>query len=195
MKIKKVYLFLLFFLGIFLFAKEYTLKDVQDIGNKIVKEVKKTLKHKMRDAKKRGGLEAVAKYCMEESYEDIKKIEKKYGKDIHVKRVSLYYRNPKNKASKDEEKILKAFDLLVQAGAYMPKSIVQAKEDGGYKLYSPIVMTSRYCKNCHGDKKSVDPKIRKMFEKKYPDDKSYGFQTGDLRGAIVVEFPVTKSEE
>jgi len=77
----------------------------------------------------------------------------------------------------------------------MPKSIIQAKEDGSFKLYSPIVMNSRYCKKCHGDKKLVDPKIRKIFEKKYPNDKAYGFQIGDLRGAVVVEFPATKSED
>ncbi len=194
MKFKKIYLLPLpFLVTAFLFAKEYNLKEVQEIGNKVAKEVKKTLKHKVREAKKKGGLEAVAKYCMEESRKDIENIEKKY-QDIKVRRVSLHSRNSKNQAAKDEEDILRAFELLAKAGAYMPKSVVQADEEGGFKLYSPIVMNSRYCKKCHGDKSIVDPKLRKIFEKKYPNDKSYGFHIGDLRGAVVVEFPAPKSE-
>jgi len=178
-----------------LIAEEYSVKQVEEIGGKISKEIQKTLKHKLKKAKKKGGIEAMAEYCAEESLKDIDAIRKKYGKDLRVRRVSLGHRNPKNAPKKDEEKMLKALDLLVKANAFLPKTIVQAHEDGSYKLYAPITLNSRTCKKCHGDKDTIDPKIVKYFASKYKDDKGYGFHSGDLRGAIVVEFPAPKEDE
>ncbi len=176
-------------------AEEYSVKEVQKIGAKISKEVQKTLKHKLKKAKKKGGLEAMAKYCAEESLKDIDAIRQKYGKELGVRRVSLGYRNSKNAPKADEAKMLEALDLLVKANAFLPKTIVQAHEDGSYKVYAPITLNSRTCKKCHGDKESIDPKIVKYFASKYKDDKGYGFHSGDLRGAIVVTFPAPKEEE
>jgi len=177
-------------------AEEYSVKQVQEIGGKIAKEIQKTLKHKLKKAKKKGGIEAMAEYCAEKSLKDIDAIRQKYDKGLTVRRVSLGHRNPKNAPkSEDEEKMLKALDLLVKANAFLPKTIVQAHEDGSYKLYAPITLNSRTCKKCHGDKESIDPKIVKYFASKYKDDKGYGFHSGDLRGAIVVTFPPPKEDE
>ena len=176
-------------------AQEYSVKEVQKIGGKISKEVQKTLKRKLKQAKKSGGLEAMAEYCAEKSLTDIDAIRRKYGKELSVRRVSLGHRNPKNAPKADEKKMLEAMDLLVKANAFLPKTIVQAHEDGSYKVYAPITLNSRTCKKCHGDKESIDPKIVKYFASKYKDDKGYGFHSGDLRGAIVVTFPAPKEEE
>jgi len=121
-------------------AEEYSVKEVQKIGAKISKEVQKTLKHKLKKAKKKGGLEAMAKYCAEESLKDIDAIRQKYGKELGVRRVSLGYRNSKNAPKADEAKMLEALDLLVKANAFLPKTIVQAHEDGSYKVYAPITL-------------------------------------------------------
>jgi len=75
-KIGKLYIFLSILAVGTLLGKEYSVKEVQNIGEKVAKEVKKTLKKRVRDAKKKGGLEAVAKYCMEESHKDIEKFKK-----------------------------------------------------------------------------------------------------------------------
>ncbi|BDY12907.1 Tll0287-like domain-containing protein [Hydrogenimonas cancrithermarum] len=176
-------------------ATEYSLKDVEKIGGKIVKEIKKTMKRKLKKAKKSGGLEAMAEYCAENSFKDIEAIGEKYGIDLHVKRISFGNRNPKNAPKKDEEMMLKALDMMAKAGAFMPKTVVQAKEDGSFKLYAPLIMNSRACKKCHGDKAAIDPKIVNYFAKKYPQDRGYGFHSGDLRGAIVVEFPAPEDLE
>ncbi|WP_456323857.1 Tll0287-like domain-containing protein [Hydrogenimonas sp.] len=183
------------FSGLVAMAEDYSVKQVEKVGGKIAKKIQKTLKHKLKKAKKRGGLEAMAKYCAEESLKDIDAIRRKYGKELSVKRVSLRPRNPKNAPKKDEEKILEALDYLVKANAFLPKTIVQAHEDGSYKLYAPITLNSRTCKKCHGDRAAVDPKIVKYFASKYPDGKGYGYHTGDLRGAIVVAFPPPKEDE
>jgi len=176
-------------------AGEYTLKEVEQVGGKIAKEVQKTINRKLKKAKKRGGLEAMAEYCAEKSLKDIDAIRQKYGKDLSVRRVSLGNRNPKNAPKEDEKKMLEALDLLVKANAFLPKTIVQAHEDGSYKLYAPVTLNSRTCKKCHGDKEAVDPKIVKYFASKYKEDKAYGFHSGDLRGAIVVAFPPPKEDE
>jgi anaerobic ribonucleoside-triphosphate reductase len=176
-------------------AQEYSVKQVEEIGGTIAKKIQKTLKRKLKQAKKKGGLEAMAEYCVEKSLRDIEAIRQKYGKDLQVKRVSLGNRNPKNAPSADEATMLKAIDMLVKANAFLPKTIVQAHEDGSYKLYAPITLNSRTCKKCHGDKEAIDPKIVKYFASKYKEDKGYGFHSGDLRGAIVVTFPAPKESE
>ena len=190
----RIFLAILIFSGM-LNAQEYSLKQVQEIGGKIAKEIQKSLKHNLKKAKKKGGIEAMAEYCAEESSKDIEAIGKKYGKELRVKRVSIGHRNPKNAPKKDEEAMLKGLDMLVKANAFLPKTIVQAHEDGSYKLYAPITLNSRTCKKCHGDKDAVDPKIVKYFASKYKEDKGYGFHSGDLRGAIVVEFPAPKESD
>jgi len=177
------------------YGGEYTLKDVKKIGAKITKEVQKKLKHQLKKAKKHGGLEEMARYCAEESLKDIDAVRMKYGKDLRVRRISLGNRNPKNAPQKDEVDMLKAFDLMVKANAFLPKTVVQAHEDGSFKLYAPVTLNSRTCKKCHGDKEAVAPKIVKYFASKYRDDKGYGFHSGDLRGAIVVTFPASKEED
>ena len=176
-------------------AGEYSLKEVKKVGGEVAKEVRKKLKKGLREAKKSGGLEAMAKYCAEKSLKDIEAIEKKYGNGLHVKRISFGNRNPENVPKKDEEAMLKALDMMAKAGAFLPKTVVQAKEDGSFKLYAPITMNRRTCKKCHGDKVSIDPKIADYFAKKYLRDKGYGFRSCDLRGAIVVTFPAPQEHE
>jgi len=180
----------MFFVSAALFAaetqKELTHSEVEKIGAKAVRKLNTMLKTKIKDAKRKGGVRAIADFCINNSVEAIEKLDKELGDNIKIKRVSLKNRNPKAYPEENEIKILKAFELIQKSDAYLPKSIVQVIDEKTYKVYSPIVMKSRTCKKCHGPEKTIKKELKELFAKKYPNDKAYGYKSGEIRGAIVV---------
>jgi len=134
------------------------------------------------------GVLSAVKFCIDESYQLTQDLNKELGNDISIKRVSLLNRNPKSFPQKDEEMILKAFDLLEKSNVLLQTQIVQPTEDGGYKVYLPSIMSGKNCKLCHGVKENIDSKVLSVIENKYPNDKAFGFTSGQVRGAIIVEI-------
>jgi hypothetical protein len=165
-------------------------KIAQQKAKHAVHELHTIMKQNVKSKFKEGGIEAAAKFCADESYEKIKELDKKLGKDISIKRVSLFNRNPESYPEKSEKSIVKAFTMIARSDAHLPKQIVQVVDYTTYKVYSPAVMASRNCKLCHGKKNKVDPKVQQLFEEKYPNDNAYGFGSGEVRGAIVVTVKV-----
>jgi hypothetical protein len=53
-------------------------------------------------------------------------------------------------------------------------------------LLRPIVATPA-CTRCHGPEDALDPDVKALIAKQYPQDKGAGFSPGDLRGFIWVE--------
>jgi len=148
--------------------------------------MKQNVKRRLNDE----GVLSAAIFCAEDSYNMIKQFNKELGYDIDLKRISFNNRNPKSHPLEDEEKILKAFDLIEKSDAFLPKEIVQYVGDDIYKVYFPATMSSKSCKVCHGLKETIDPKIKKLFRKKYKEEKAYGFKSGQIRGAVVVTVEV-----
>ena len=179
-------IFVLFSGLFFINAKELTLEGVKETALKVTKEFEKRLKKELKNAKRVGGTKAMIDFCINDSKKIQEDINKKYGPNISIKRVSLNYRNEKAKPKDNEIKILKAFDLIQQSDAYEPEQIVQIVDDNKYKVYSAIQMNSRDCKKCHGLDKNVDKNTKKRFSEVYKNDRGYGHKSGDVRGAVVV---------
>ncbi len=152
-------------------------KAVHKLHHMMREEVKSNLKK---------GVYLAAKFCAEESLESIKKLDKKLGADISIKRVSISNRNPASYPLKSEISILKAFDLIERSDAFMPKQVVQMVDYGIYKVYFPATMSSRSCKKCHGKANKIDKKTLAFFKEKYPNDKGLNFRSGQVRGAVIV---------
>lgn len=167
---------------------QISVDNAKKIAEQAEKKVDKALRSALKSAKKEGGSVAMAKYCIDESRREIEAIDREMGEKVHIKRISLNYRDTKNAPKKGEETILRAFELLNASAAFLPSSIVQVTEAGNYKVYVPITMQSRTCKSCHGAKKRVDKKVADLFDATYKDGGGYGHQRGDLRGALVVDF-------
>jgi hypothetical protein len=55
------------------------------------------------------------------------------------------------------------------------------------RYYRPLP-TAPACLVCHGPSASMAPPVAEALRKLYPRDKATGFNAGELRGAIVVEF-------
>ncbi len=165
-------------------SKDTAVKEAQNAVHELHKMMKGEVKPRIR---KEGVLSAV-KFCAEESYKKIQKIDKDLGENVSIKRISLKNRNPLSYPKEEEEDILKAFELLENSNAYLPEYIMQMDQKGDYTLYFPTTMSSSSCKACHGLKTNMKQEVKDYLEKKYPKDKAFGFSSGQVRGAVVVKI-------
>jgi len=159
--------------------------SVVQTGKEVSSTLLKTLGMNLKKEMKAGGPVAAASFCTTKAYELTESVDKKYGKEISVKRISLKERNPANKAVGNELTILDAMDKMQKSGVVLPEYFVERVNKETYKYYRPLTINKQVCLKCHGDVSS-NPKLSSYLSKAYPHDKATGYQFGDLRGAVVV---------
>ena len=161
-----------------LFATNLNKEDVKVDGEKIAKDLLKTLGSNMKKHMKQGGVMDAVNFCTINAYPLTQKVSDKYGDKISIKRVTLKERNPANKANNKDIKALKALENS-------PNFIIEDKSSFTY--YKALRIKKQVCLKCHGDI-SKNTKLSKYILKTYPNDKATHYKMGDLRGAVVVEF-------
>lgn len=184
---KKLFIIGLLF-STLIYAQELSLSQVTKMATDANSELVSQLKKGLKKAKRKDGLKAMGDFCVDDSKKIVEKLNKKLGNKISIKRISFNNRNKDAKVLENEKNILKAFELIQKSDAYEPKEIVQIIDDNSYKVYFPIKMKSRACKNCHGLDKKVDKDLKKRFFKVYKNNNGYGYKTGEIRGAVVVSI-------
>jgi len=163
-----------------------TNKEIKQEAKVAIMKMGKTLKVHMKQNMKAGGPMQAAKFCSSEASDLVKKANNGYKKGVSVKRVSLKYRNPADKPTVDEAKVLEQIQEDVNVGKKVPKMIVKEISKNSYKVYKPLFIKKGVCLTCHGDAQTRDPEAYKFIKAKYPDDKAIGYKEGDFRGAFVV---------
>ena len=167
--------------------KQDEIDDVTAIGKKASSDLVKKLGGNLKKHLKAGGPMDAFDFCSNNAYALTQEVDKAFGKNVMIKRVSLKYRNPANKPLADEKPVLQALHLMNQNGIVLPKEVVQDKGNGVYKYYKPLVINKKACLHCHGDinkNKTLFAAIKNI----YPSDRATGFKMHDMRGAIVVEI-------
>ncbi|MBI4949932.1 MAG: DUF3365 domain-containing protein [Deltaproteobacteria bacterium] len=103
--------------------------------------------------------------------------------DVKIRHAATKYRNPVNAATPEEAAITERFAKEPDL-----KEVSDSFEKDGKKFsrYTRPIYVESACLACHGEK-DARPEFVKA---KYPDDKAYGFKTGDLRGIISVISPI-----
>ena len=102
-----------------------------------------------------------------------------------IKRVSINYRNPVNKANAEETTLLHEWEKLVKNGQPLPSHKVVTVSENSVMFYKPIVINNEACLKCHGN---VEGELAKANHTAYPEDKATGYKMGDLRGMIAIEM-------
>jgi hypothetical protein len=157
---------------------------VVDESSKAVKLLLGTMKEHVMKGMKEGGAMQAANVCIKEAYPITEEINKNLKSGMSIKRVSDRYRNPANRPTADEAKILELLNGLNKNGATdIPYILTQTKDE--YKFYKPLVIDQPICLKCHGDI-SKDVELSKLLSSTYPEDKSLNHKMGDIRGAVVV---------
>ena len=157
-----------------------------------IKQMATTLKANVKKNMKKGGVIETAKFCSLKAKEIEHNVNKSYKEDIRVKRISLKYRNPADKPTKDEEEVLKNLQKSFEQKKKLPPLIVKKVSKDTYKVYKPIFIAKKLCLKCHGDIKTRDEEAYKIIKRAYPKDKAIDYKMGDLRGAFVA---IIKSHE
>ena len=163
-----------------------TNKEIKQEAKSAIMKMGGALKSHMKQNMKAGGPVQAAGFCLEKASGIAKKVNAEYPKGVSVKRVSTKYRNPANKPTADEAKVLEQIQSDVDTNKTVPKMIVKEVSKNSYKVYKPIFMSKGICLSCHGDAQTRNPEAYKLIKAKYPNDKAIGYKKGDFRGAFVV---------
>lgn len=108
-----------------------------------------------------------------------------------VRRIALKERNP---AAAPEGELRKRLEQMASAPltADGKPSVMQwtsgSGADARAHFMRAIPMKEQPCAVCHGT--SIAPEVKDKLAALYPADKATGFKPGDLRGAILVSWPV-----
>lgn len=148
-------------------------------------ETFKTLSGTLQEKMQEGGPALALDYCNTNAYPLTESMSEKY--DVTIKRTALYYRNPANKPSAQEESVLNDYQKMMNEGQ-TPEAVVKVNDDDQAVYYAPIVLAPA-CVKCHGEPDvEIQPEVYDKILHLYPEDKATGFAAGDLRGIWSITF-------
>ena len=113
---------------------------------------------------------------------------------IYVRRVSQKVRNQANRPDAFELQKLEQLEALHQQKK-LPTELaeVRTNPDGTRRLHylRPIVVMEK-CLACHGSRDQIQPAVRELLARRYPDDRAVDYRAGDFRGAVSVRVFLDK---
>jgi hypothetical protein len=109
------------------------------------------------------------------------------SESMHVRRVSLKVRNPKDEPDPWEADRLEALHER-HADEDLPDEqfFVVEQEGRRYARYLKPITIQKPCLNCHGPEDQLSGEVKAKLAELYPQDEATGYQLGDLRGAVSV---------
>ncbi|MBL8208165.1 MAG: DUF3365 domain-containing protein [Blastocatellia bacterium] len=135
----------------------------------------------------KGGYDGAVKVCAEVAQDIPRQFTKRTGH--YLRRVSLGYRNRNDIPDQYERKKLKFFESQNREKKLAADDYEVVKEKGqSYLRYMKPLVASAMCVKCHGPKAEIAEPVRKILQEKYPQDRAFGYQAGDVRGAISVKI-------
>lgn len=102
---------------------------------------------------------------------------------VKIRHAAIKNRNPDHAATVEERELHRLFDTDRSVDEVWGKVDIDGLVYGRY--VKPIFVEPA-CLACHGEKGSRP----EFIKKKYPEDRAYGFNAGDLRGIIEVMVPL-----
>lgn len=152
-----------------------------DNGKEIASATFLALSTELQNAMKSGGLDHALSYCNENAIQITDSLSSKYNVDI--KRTSLKFRNPNNRPSPTEKRILHQLENKKNSGKDMMPQVIS---DGNSKTYFAPIIVQDMCLKCHGHQDEIDNYA--VIKELYPNDLAIGYKQGDLRGMWSISF-------
>jgi len=130
-------------------------------------------------------------YCKQNAMRITDSLSKAYG--VEIKRTSYRLRNPENKPTAQEEKVMEIYRHRLHRNL-TPMPYIHYDDHGYPHVYLPIMVQEK-CLMCHGDpNKEIPDEINNKLAELYPGDKAIFFKKGDLRGIWSIKFPKKQVE-
>jgi len=135
--------------------------------------------------------EEALEYCHANALRITDSLSEAYG--VKIKRTSYRLRNPKNKPTPQEEKVMEIYRQQILSNL-KPQPYMHYDEEGYPHVYLPIIVQEN-CLMCHGDpNKEIPESIMNKLSELYPSDKAIFFKKGDLRGIWSIRYPRVTEE-
>lgn len=99
-----------------------------------------------------------------------------------VRQMAIRYRNPAHEPDAEGRRVHRMMERHEELRGLWTRDTVDGRE--GVRYFRRITVR-RACLECHGAKDERPAFVRKRF----PDDRAYGFEVGDLRGVYSVFVP------
>jgi nitrate reductase cytochrome c-type subunit len=174
----------------FLKEKKSTPEDInyEDLGRNIANGTKAVLGKNLLEKIQKNGAEEALQFCNIKAMPLADSMSRVF--DAKVSRVSDKTRNPKNKADKNELKIIEEMKKSLEKGE-KPRPVL--KEENGKVTAYYAIETNLMCLQCHGDlQKNIKPEVAGKISKLYPKDKAVGYAENQIRGLFKVEMKKKK---
>jgi hypothetical protein len=157
-------------------------------GDSISAKAQAELISNLQKAIEENGIPGAVEFCSTEAMIIKEKVGTEYG--VKIKRVSNFYRNPKDKPDEMEGRILETYEYDVE-NQIKPTPNIQAIDGGEVLLYSKaIVIPGGLCLNCHGEpNKEINSETLTKIDSIYPGDLARNHKVGDLRGMWAIYIP------
>jgi len=165
--------------------------EIAKEGVKYIKMLGKALKQNVGKNLKEDptALKAV-EFCSQKAKDVVKEVTKDFPENVKVRRTAIKYRNPNNKPDATDLEVLNKMESALKAKTLEKKPMV-IDVNGTKRVYVPVIV-EKACTKCHGDVNSMNPKVKDVIAKTYPNDKAINFKEGDLRGVVVAEIAPKK---
>ena len=149
------------------------------------------LKTRLGEALASGGPKTAVSVCKEAAPAIAAMMSEESGAE--VRRISAFHRNPDGGVPGS---MRRQYNALASDPVVDGKPATRIwRDDAGpaprIHYLSAIPMQDQPCSTCHGT--DIDPELQAHIDELYPDDLATGFQPGQLRGALVVSWPVEGS--
>ncbi len=112
---------------------------------------------------------------------------------VRVWRTALKLRNPANAPDEGARAVLDDFSTRLAAGEGADTLEHFERGTDGSARYMKAIVTQPPCETCHGP--VLAEPVRKALAERYPADQATGFVAGDLRGAVVVDWPANEGAD
>ena len=159
----------------------YSDNEFKDDSNKLIQHLAQNLKKTLVNAIKNKGLVGAVEQCNIEAPIISQNLS---TKNLKVSRIASKNRNPENKATQEQEQVLKFFEQEIALGK-SPKNLYKVVETQDSMQYLKPIVTGKVCLACHGS--NVSGELKAKIKKLYPNDLATGFEEGSLRGSFLVE--------
>jgi len=151
------------------------------LGDSIAKEAQSAFLQNVASAIKTGGPAYAVDFCNTHALQITDSLAQLHH--VSLQRKSDKNRNPENALETETDR--QAWERVRSGKSHF----VQKDDKGVIYYYKPISIAMPACLTCHGRKDEIAPEARKAIAEKYPHDKAFDYQMGDLRGMWKMELP------
>ncbi len=153
----------------------------------IAQEFSTTLRSELNKAIENGGPAGAIAVCQGISPRMEEQFTARYPEVLRVRRISLQTRNPQTHMPTVEEKrwLLSAQEAAQNKKPVEPGWIITRQKT---TVLFPITINDPVCLLCHGEPAHMMEEVKTALRAHYPQDQATGYQFGDFRGALAIEW-------